>query len=213
MGDLRFTCLDAAPQRYGASPTLLFRLRVSGAEADQVHAIALRCQIRIEPRRRTYSDAEAGLLAGVFGDRSRWGDTLTPLQLATVSVLVPGFTGSTEVEVPVPCSYDLEVAAGSYLHALSDGGIPMLLLFSGTVFGKGEQGFWIEQIPWHAEATHLMPVTVWHELMDTYFPNSGWIRLSRDVLDDLQRYKAAHAIPSWDELVAGLVPRGERAVR
>jgi hypothetical protein len=35
-----------------------------------------------------------------------------PLQLATVPVLVPGFTGGTEVDLPVPCSYDREVAAG-----------------------------------------------------------------------------------------------------
>lgn len=209
--DFSFTCLDVAPQPYAAGPTLNIRVRLSDSRSRPVHAVALRCQIRIEPRRRAYSDTEVDLLAGVFGDRSRWGETLTALQLATVSVLVGGFTGSTEVDLPVSCSYDMEVASGSYLHALSEGGVPLLLLFSGTVFGKGERGFWVEQIPWHAEATYQMPVTVWRELMDSYFPNAGWIRLRRDVLDDLQRYRSAHAIPTFDEALAALVPREEPA--
>ena len=53
--------------------------------------------------------------------------------------MVPSFTGSIEVDVPVPCTYDLEIAATSYFHALDEGDIPLVLLFSGTVFTKGEQ--------------------------------------------------------------------------
>ncbi len=48
--------------------------------------------------------------------------------------MVPGFTSVTETELPVPCTYDLEVASARYLQALDDGTIPLLLLFSGTVF-------------------------------------------------------------------------------
>ena len=52
----------------------------------------------------------------------------------------PGFTGQHRVELPVPCTYDFEVAAAKYLHALDDGEIPLLFLFSGTVFAKGDGG-------------------------------------------------------------------------
>ena len=43
------------------------------------------------------------------------------------------------------------------------------------------------------EARYRLPVAVWRELMDRYFPNSGWLRLDRDTLDALQRFKAEPA--------------------
>lgn len=41
--------------------------------------------------------------------------------------------------------------------------------------------------------------------MDQYFPNSGWLRLSRDTLDALQRFKAARALPTWDQALEQLL--------
>jgi Family of unknown function (DUF6084) len=35
--------------------------------------------------------------------------------------------------------------------------------------------------------------------MDLYFPNSGWLRVRRDTLDELQRFKASRALPTWDQ--------------
>jgi Family of unknown function (DUF6084) len=35
--------------------------------------------------------------------------------------------------------------------------------------------------------------------MDMYFPNSAWVRVRRDTLDDLQRYKVEQALPTWDQ--------------
>lgn len=198
MTELAFECLDVQAEPYATSPTLRVRLQIAEVNAGTVHAIALRCQIRIEPQRRRYTDGEAELLTALFGDRSRWGDTLKPMQFANVSVVVPSFTGSTEVDVPVPCTYDLEVAAGKYFHALAGDVVPLDILFSGTVFGKGDNGFWVEQIPWHQHATYRMPVEVWQGLMNTYFPDSAWIRISRDTVDALLRFKSAHAIPTWD---------------
>jgi hypothetical protein len=205
MAELAFDCVNVAPQRYAVSPTLTFRLRIAELSGAAIHAMVLRCQIRIEPQRRSYEGEDAELLTDLFGDKSRWGDTLKPMQLTTESLVVPGFTGSTEVEMPVAMSYDVEVAAGKYFHSLRDGVIPLILLFNGTVFGKGDNGFWIEQVPWHHEATYRLPVTVWWELMDAYFPNSTWLRLPRRTVDALQRYKAAHAIPTWDAAVERLL--------
>jgi hypothetical protein len=205
MGELSFECVDVVPERYGVAPTLLFRLRITEHGGDPIHSIALRCQIRIEPQRREYDESEQAKLADVFGERSRWGQTLRPMQFASVSVLVPGFTGSTEVEVAVPCSYDMEVASGKYFHALERGSVPVVLLFSGTVFGKGDKGFWVRQVPWDDQAMCAMPVTVWQELMNLYFPRSSWLRLHHDTMDALLRYKARHAIPTWDDTIVSLL--------
>lgn len=211
MAELSFDCLDVRPERYGAAPTLLFRMRVADAAGGRIHAIALRTQIRVECQNRRYNANESELLNHLFGDPSRWGETLRPIQLATISVVVPSFTGSTEFEVAVPCSYDLEVAAGKYFHALDDGVIPLSMLFSGTVFGKGEKGFWVEQVPWHLDASYRMPVAVWQELVDLYFPDSAWIRLQESTVDAVLRFKSAHAIPTWDQAIEILLERaGEK---
>jgi hypothetical protein len=161
--------------------------------------------MRIEPQRRRYNDGEAELLTDLFGERARWGDTLKPMQFTTVSIMVPSFRGSTEIDLPVPVTYDLEVAAGKYFHALADGVVPMALMFSGTVFSKGETGFWVDQVSWSSDVSYPMPITVWHGLMDTYFPGEAWIRLSRDTVDELLRYKAKHAIPTWDAAMTALL--------
>src|SRR5487761_1071958 len=110
MAKLIFDCAEASAAPYTATPTLLFRLRVTEGLGQRVDAIALRCQIRIEPHRRTYSADEARRLHDLFGDSSRWAETVKAIQLASVSVMVPAFTGQAEVGLEVPCTYDLEVA-------------------------------------------------------------------------------------------------------
>ncbi|WP_410608084.1 DUF6084 family protein [Amycolatopsis sp. lyj-109] len=208
MAELTFDCIDVRPLKYAASPTLAFKLRISELTGQPVHAMVLRVQIRIEPQRRRYADDESELLTHLFGDRSRWGETLKPFQFTTISVTVPAFTGATEVDAEVPCTYDLEVAAGKYFHALSEGVVPMVLLFSGTVFGKGGPGFWVEQVPWHTQAECRMPVAVWDELVSRYFPNVAWIKLPRDTVDALLKYKAQHAIPTWEAAIEHLLAGG-----
>lgn len=212
MSELGFTCVNVTPDRFAAAPTLLFRLRISESTGARVHAIVLRCQLRIEPHRRRYDAAEAERLLELFGETPQWGESLKPMQFATVGVQVPSFTGQTEIDLPVPCTYDFEVAAAKYFHSLGDGEIPMLLLFSGTLFTKGETGFAVEQVPWHLEDRYRVPVTVWRELMDRFFPGAGWLRLRRDTIDALQRYKGRNVIPNWDDAFAALLKQaGEDA--
>lgn len=204
MGELAFECLDVMPDRWAAVPTLLFRLRVSELTGTPVEAVALRCQIRLEPQRRRYAAAEAERLRDLFGEPSRWSETLRPMQFAYVDRVIGGFVGQTEVDLPVTCTYDLEVAAARYFSALEGGEIP-LLLFSGTVFYAGPGGFTVEQIPWHKEAAYRLPVAVWRELMDLYFPGSGWLRLRRDTIERLGRFKADRALPTWDDALNALL--------
>jgi hypothetical protein len=201
MSEFVFDCLGVRAEPYAAAPTLLFRLRISESSGRRIRAIALRCQLRIEPIQRQYSDAEATRLADLFGERARWGETLKPIQLATVSVMVPAFTGAVEFDAPVSCSYDLEVASGQYFHALDEGEIPLVMLFSGTVFTADG----IVPIPWDRECRHRMPAAVWRELMELYFPGGGWLRLTRETLDALQKFKHRQAIPTWEAAITSLL--------
>ncbi|MGP3638273.1 DUF6084 family protein [Streptomyces sp. 24-1644] len=207
MTDFGFTCTGVRADPYAAGPTLVFRLRVTAGgdpEPTRVHALALRCQLRIEPARRGYGPAEAAGLADLFGERSRWGTTLQPVQFAQVALMVPSFTGETEIDVVVPCTYDMDIAASRYFSTLEDGEAPLLLLFSGTAF-TGAGGFRVEPVPWDREASYRMPVAVWHEMVEQHFPGCGWLRLPRDVMDELLAFRSRHALASWEATVRTLL--------
>jgi hypothetical protein len=205
MMELTFGCVEAHAARYTATPTLSFTLNITESTGVRVHAIALRCQIRVEPHRRRYTADEARRLNDLFGDTSRWAETVKPIQLATVSTMVPGFTSATEIELQVQCTYDLEVASARYLAGLDDGTIPLLLLFSGTVFIAQGESMRVELIPWSCEASYRMPVSVWQDVVDEYFPGSAWLRCGRETLDALSAFKAARALPTWDATLSALL--------
>ncbi|MFK4225826.1 DUF6084 family protein [Streptomyces sp. NPDC019890] len=207
MTEFGFTCTGVRTDQYAAGPTLVFRLRITASENAHVHALALRCQIRIEPARRGYEPAEADGLADLFGERSRWGSTLQPVQFAQVSHMVTSFTGETETDLAVPCTYDMDVAATRYFNALEAGEVPLLMLFSGTAF-TGSGGFRVEPVPWDREAAVRMPVKVWQEMVEQHFPGCGWIRLPRDTVDALLAFRSRRALPSWEAAVKALLAEG-----
>ena len=207
MAELVFDCTGAEPDRYAVVPSMNLKLRISETSGDRIEAIALRCQIRIEPARRRYTSAEEERLNDLFGDTSRWADTLKPLQFATVSAMVPGFTGSTEIDLPVPFSYDLEIGSARYFTGLESGEIPLLLLFSGTVFGLADGRISVQLVPWSKEAMCRIPVSVWREAIDVHFPNAAWIKMSTQTLDELQRFKNRRALPTWDATLRALLER------
>jgi len=205
MSELSFQVVGAAPERYAASPTLNLRLRLEDPDQTPVESIALRCQIRIEPQRRRYGGGEEERLADLFGETPRWGDTVKPFLWTHVHTLVPGFTGATQLDLPVPCTYDMDVAAAKYFHALESGEIPLLLLFSGTVFSRGPAGLTAKPISWSRESSYRLPLTMWREVMDTHFPGGGWMRLRRETLDALLAFKARRALATWDEVIEALL--------
>jgi hypothetical protein len=205
MPDLTFAVDDVVPEPYAATPNLLARIRVEETTGERVHALALRAQIRIEPQRRRYDEAEERALLDLFGDRSRFADTLRPFAWLHAATVAPGFAGSTVVELPMPCTYDLEVSGTKYLHALRDGGIPLLFLFSGTVFTRGTTGFSVAQVPWDAEARFELPVAAWRGLMEAHFPGTEWIRMERETVDALAHYRHVRGLTSWDAVVAALL--------
>ena len=214
MAELSFTVVDVVPEPNAAAPHLLARIRVEETTEDRVHALALRAQIRIEPQRRRYDDTEERALLDLFGDRSRFAETLRPFAWLHATTVAQGFTGSTEIELPLPCTYDFEVSGTTYLHALRDGEIPLLFLFSGTVFTRGTTGFSVAQVPWDREARYRLPVAVWRDLMETWFPGTEWVRMRRETVEALAHYRHVRGLTTWDDAVTTLLtevmdPAGE----
>lgn len=205
MTALDFSVLSIGAEPYAVTPNLLARVRIAETTEAVVHALALRCQIRVAPRRRRYSDAEEAGLLDLFGPRERWGSTLATFPWLHATAMVPSFTGECVTELVMPCTYDFEVTASKYLHALGNGTVPLSFLFSGTVFTKGPNGFGVEQVPWDREAQFAMPVEVWRDVVRQNFPSTGWLRLDHDIIAALMRFKAARGLPGVDQAVAELL--------
>ena len=207
MSALSFTVIDVFAEKYAAAPQLTARLRIEETSGEVIHAIALRCQVRIEPQRRKYSEDEESGLLDMFGTRDRWFDTLKPFMWMQCSTMVQGFHDVTEVDLAMPCTYDFEVTWSKYLHALREETIPVVFLFSGTVFTRGMSGFGVEQVPWDREASYQIPVQVWKDMIGHYFPNTGWIRLSHDTLETLAHYKSVRGLTTWETTVESLLTK------
>jgi len=205
MTDVTFAVVGVEPEPYSVTPVLNARLGIAAVGDDPIHTIALRCQVRIEPQRRHYDEADESGLRALFGDRDRWADTLRPFLWMQCSAMVQGFTSVTEVDLALPCTYDFDVTGSRYLHAVGAGDIPLVLLFSGTVFTRGSAGFGVEQVPWDCEASYRLPVEVWRQMIEAYYPGSGWIRLDHEVLGALADFKARHGLTSWEETVQTLL--------
>src|SRR5205823_13665370 len=180
--DLSFEIISAETAAYSVLPLLNFKMRiVNQSEEEQIHNVNLKCQIMLSVTQRRYNAEEKAKLQDLFGEPERWRETLRTFLWTHVTTVVPRFSGSTIVDLPVPCTYDFEVVSTKYFNALQDGEIPLTFLFSGTIFYKNETGnLQIEQISWSKEATYRLPVVLWKEVIETHFPNSAWIRLHKD---------------------------------
>jgi hypothetical protein len=205
MTELSFTVTGARPAPSSAGPAILFRMRVERAGGERVHAIALRCQIRIDARRRRYTADEQACLYELFGAPAQWERNLQGVTWALTSSVIPSFDGSSEFDLPLPCTYDLEVASAKFLHGVRSGDVPLTFLFSGTVFTVADGAFSVEPIPWDLEASYRMPASVWRETVDRFFPGGGWLRLDRETIDRLQAFRGAQALVSWDAAIARLL--------
>ena len=213
MPDLSFQVQGVSAITYAASPMLAFKLRVENADAEEpIQSVALRCQIQIEATRRKYDAGEQERLLDLFGEPERWSQTLRAMLWTHASVTVPPFQGSTLVDLPVQCTFDFNVAAAKYFAGLEGGEVPLNLMFSGTVFyDAGDSTLQVEQIPWDREAKYRLPVRVWKEMMEIYYPNSAWLCLRRDVFDRLSQYKMRRGIPTWEQALESILPAVEEA--
>ena len=213
MPELDFGVEGADVLEFAAVPSLLFKLRIENLGEESIRSVALSTQVRIAATQRHYDAAEQERLLELFGEPHRWGSTLRSLLWTHTTLQVPPFSGRTVVDMPVPCTYDFEVIAAKYFYALESGEVPLEFLFSGTVFYAGEGGgLQIARISWEKEAPFRLPVRLWKETMEHYFPNSAWIRLRRDAFDQLYDYKARMGLPTWDAAVEALLRACEQEV-
>jgi hypothetical protein len=206
--ELSFQVEGVAAVPHAATPLLALRLRVAGNDSDELlHSVALQCQIQIQAARRRYSIEEQQRLTDLFGSPDRWSLTLRNMLWTHVNHVVPGFRGATVTDLPVPCTFDFNVAATKYFSALDEGEIPLLLQFSGTAFFEAEDGaLQVSPIPWNREAAYRLPVAIWKQMMDLYYPNTAWLHLRRDVFDRLLAYKSRHGIPTWEQTIESMLP-------
>jgi hypothetical protein len=208
---LRVTVEQADPIEFAAVPTLRFRARVqSGGRA--VRSIALHTQVRIASTRRSYDAASRDRLAELFGTPDQWDRSLRSLLWTQVVTQVPEFEAETVVDIAVGCTYDFEVVATKYLHALADGEVPLEFLFSGTIFYSAGGTLQAARIPWDTEAAFRMPVRIWHDLMDRYFPHSAWLRLEGDTFDRLTAFRVRNALGTWEDAIEELLRRAQPPV-
>jgi hypothetical protein len=173
-----FSVVDAKPKHYAASPTIVFRLRI-GCD-DQVEAMVLRVQIRIEPRRHNN------------GHPFAWAD---------IPVMVPAFTGETFVDVNVPCTYDFDNTAARFFNDVEAGEIPLRFFFTGSIFRRTEESFSVSMLSWQSECAYRMPLEVWQDAMRACYGDSVLIRIDRETFERLQRLRTQTGATSWDAVL------------
>jgi hypothetical protein len=215
MPDLDFRVESVAAVSYAATPSLSFKVRVTNADREEViHSIALRAQIQIEVTRRHYSAEEQARLSDLFGEPGRWGQTLKAMLWTHASVNVPPFQSETGFEIPVSCTFDFNVAFTKYFHGLSEGDLPLNFLFSGTAFYRGEQDrLQVAPISWEKEAKFRLPLKIWKQMIDEYYPNTAWLCLRRDAFERLYEYKVRNGIPTWEEVMERIFQNADEPVR
>ena len=206
--DLDFAVLGARPVKYAAAPMLMLDLQIDETSGREVYMVALTIQLMIDPARRRYDDATRERLVELFGAPERWAVTTRSLVWAQLDIVVPAFKGSTTVSVPISCHYDLELAAAKYLHSLPDGEAPLALHFNGMVYYPGENGgLQIVLIPWSKSIDFRMPVSVWRETIEHYYPATAWIAVRTDTFEALQREKLSRGLATLDACVNELLER------
>jgi hypothetical protein len=203
MPDLDFQVEGVAAVQYAAVPMLSFRLRVTNKNAgEMVHSVVLRAQIQIEVTRRHYSPQEQAQLRDLFGEPERWSKTLKSMLWTHAAIAVPPFQKETVVEIPVPCTFDFSVGATKYFHGLTDGDLPLNFMFSGTAFYRGEHdALQVAPISWEKEAKFKLPLKIWRDVIDEYYPNTAWLCLRRDAFERLYDFKVRNGIPTWEEVI------------
>jgi hypothetical protein len=212
MPDLDFKVTGIQPAQRGLAPLLHFILEITNTpETETIQSVMLQTQIQIQTPQRAYNADEKEKLKELFGLPEQWGQTLRSRLWAHANTVVPEFHGRTEAVLAVPCTLDFDVAATKYFYALEEGEVPLLFLFSGTIFYIAPpQRLQIQQISWNKECTWRLPVSRWRELMQHHYPDSAWIALRRDLFDQLYEFRRREGFGSWDEVIARLL--GQSAI-
>jgi hypothetical protein len=187
------------------TPTLAFTIRIAELTGANVHAIALRCQIRIEPRRRRYTDTETDRLVDLFGEASRWTETLQPMQLATVSAWCPGSPArparsfgavqlrpGDRVDAVLPRARGRNGGAAVAGSAAQCSSRTAADTRSSSCRGRRSRGTACRWL-------------LWRDMVERDFPNSGWLRCSRETLEALAATAPGTRCPTWEHTIRSLL--------
>jgi hypothetical protein len=207
--DLNFSILGVEHAAHGLTPLLHFKVGITNTpDTETIQSVILQTQIQIQAPGRSYNENEKPKLIDLFGTPDQWGTTLRNRLWTLSNTTVRTFSGSTEAILPVPCSYDLNVAGTKYFYALEGDEVPLLFLFSGTVFYAASDGhLQVQQISWEKECVYRMPVSVWKNMMDEHYPNTAFVSLQRDVFDRLNEYKQSAGVSTWDQAIEKLLAK------
>jgi hypothetical protein len=204
-----FSVSGARTSRLAAAPSLIFDLDVADPSEREVFTIALTVQIAIEPAQRRYDPETRERLVELLGDPARVGAPTRTLPWAEVDVLVRPFRGATSVALPVPCGYDLEIAASNYFRSLADGEVPLVFHFNGCVYYAGDDGrMQIVQISWEESSSYRLPISIWQAMIDSYYPDRGWVPAGSTTIERLRRFKLQRGLPSYDVALQRLLDEG-----
>lgn len=207
MPDLNFQVAGVEAVTRGLTPLIHFKAQITTPNhTDPIEGLLLNAQIQIQSPQRNYSPSEKEKLVELFGTPDRWGQTLRNRFWTHTNCTVGSFVGSAEAILSVPCSFDLNLAATKYFYALESGEVPLLFLFSGSIFFISPGGkFQVERISWNKECAYRIPVNRWRELMEAHYPNSAWLYLKQDVFDQLLEYRRRNGLPTWEQTVESLL--------
>lgn len=207
MPDLLFSVEEATVVPHAASPLVALRVTVENGPADEdIQAILLSCQVRIDAEQRNYVPGERERLADLFGGPSQWARSLRGLLWTHTTATVPPFRKRASVDLLLHCSSDLTIGWAKYFYSLESGEIPLTLQFSGTVFYQNGGALQIARVPWDREATFRLQVATWKKMMAAYYPNSAFLSLRADVFDRLYRYRVKNGLPTWEHALERLLP-------
>jgi hypothetical protein len=213
MPDLDFEIVGVEAAVRGLAPLIHFKLRITNQPPNEIiQSVILQAQIQIQAPQRSYNEKEKEKLYELFGPPDQWGQTLRGKLWGHSNTNVRTFSGTTDAILAVPCSYDLNLAATKFFHGVEEGDVPLLFLFSGTIFYAGADGrLQVQQISWNKECAFRMPVRLWKDLMEQHYPNSRWLYLDRDVFERLSAFKRQSGLTSWEQTIERLLALGESA--
>lgn len=198
--DLNFSIEGAEPLRFAASPHIAFNLRIHNDSDQPIHSVILKSQIQIDVSRRHYTPEEQTALADLFGEASRWGETLRSVLWANTTTVVSSFEREVLITLQVPCTFDFNIATTKYFASIQQGEVPVSFFFNGTIFYAADDGgLRVSHIPWEKEATFRLPGCVWHDMMNAYYPNTAWLCLERTAFERLSAFKTRHGLPTFEE--------------
>ena len=159
------------------------------------------CQVKIEPQRRHYGDAEVARLYELFGETAAVG------RLAAAVPVDPRRRHRARLRRhhrgrPADRVHVRLRGGGGQVppRPRRRGRCPSCCCSPAPSSPGAAPASSPSPISWQAEASYRLPVATWRAVMDRYFPGSGWVRVEpRHARPAAARSRPARALTGWDD--------------